>query len=142
MMKTITTLLLSWIVTTNLLLAAEKEITINCAAGLQFDVKEVKVKAGTTLKIHFNNPDIMPHNIVITKPNKSKEVADLAMKMGAEGMAKHYVPESDAILANSKLLKKGEKETLSITLKEAGVYPYICTFPGHFIIMKGQIVVE
>ncbi len=26
--------------------------------------------------------------------------------------------------------------------KKKGVYPYICTFPGHFTIMKGEMVVK
>ena len=29
-----------------------------------------------------------------------------------------------------------------IAPKEPGEYPYLCTFPGHWIIMKGTMVVK
>jgi azurin len=44
----------------------------------------------------------------------------------------------DSFVAHSRLLGPGESDTLKVTL-EAGDYPYLCTFPGHFAVMQGVI---
>ncbi|NRB73994.1 MAG: hypothetical protein HRU46_06520, partial [Verrucomicrobiales bacterium] len=54
-----------------------------------------------------------------------------------------FVPKSDKILHHSKLLEPNTSETMRFHApKTPGVYPYVCTFPGHWIIMKGEMVVK
>jgi azurin len=64
-------------------------------------------------------------------------VANLSLLMGAEGFAKQYRPETDLILWGTKLLEYDKEEQLIFTAPAPGDYPYICTFPGHAIIMRG-----
>jgi azurin len=55
-----------------------------------------------------------------------------------------YIPEArkDDMIAHTKLLGPDESETIEFTAPAAGSYDYLCTFPGHFAIMKGKMIVE
>ncbi len=125
------------------------EITIkpDLANPLAYDTKEFKVKAGQKVKLTFNNthPAVpQPHNIVIAKAGSKDKLLGLAMAMATapDGMAKSFIPESTDILFHTKLLQPNTSETLEFTAPAAGEYPYICTFPGHGIIMNGIMKVE
>ena len=53
-----------------------------------------------------------------------------------------YVPANKKIIASSKLLEAGQKETLKLTAPEKpGDYEYVCTYPEHWKVMFGQLVV-
>ncbi len=119
-------------------------IHVQAAAGLQFAPIELRVTPGSKVRLVFANPDIMMHNWVLLKPGSIEEVGALADQLAAQpdGMAKGYIPTSDNILHASKLLGPNAKEELVFDApKEPGEYPYICTFPGHWRIMKGVLVV-
>ena len=58
------------------------------------------------------------------------------------GEKAEYVPKSDAILFYTKMAGPGEKTTVEFTAPAPGKYPFICTFPGHFALMKGIMIVE
>ena len=59
------------------------------------------------------------------------------------GLSKGFIPPSEKILHHTKLLDQGTSETLRFTAPtEPGVYPYLCTFPGHWILMKGEMIVK
>jgi azurin len=110
---------------------------------IQFDVKKVELKAGKKVKLTFVNPDFMPHNLVITKPGTADSVASAAIALGADGFKKQFLPESDSILHATKLLEKGQSETLEFNAPtEAGEYNFICTFPGHALLMRGIMIVK
>ena len=110
---------------------------------IQFDVKAFEVKAGKKVKVIFVNPDFMPHNFVITKPGKADTVAAAAIALGGDGFKKDFLPESPDLLHATKLLEKGETFELEFTApKEAGDYPFVCTFPGHAQLMRGVMVVK
>ena len=52
-----------------------------------------------------------------------------------------YIPKTDDIIAHTKLLYFGQSEVVKIDALEPGDYPYVCTFPGHFLNMKGVLTV-
>lgn len=110
---------------------------------IQFDVKAFELAPGKKVKLIFVNPDFMPHNFIITKPGKADSVAAAAIALGAEGFKKEFVPDTPDILVASKLLDQGETEELEFTApSEPGEYPFICSFPGHAILMRGVITVK
>jgi putative membrane-bound dehydrogenase-like protein len=103
-----------------------------------FDVKEFTVKAGKKVRLTFANPDFMPHNLVVVKPGKADEVATKAVAMGAEGFTKGFVPEVPEVLAATKLVDHGKEQVLEFEAPAApGDYPFVCTFPGHHLLMRG-----
>jgi plastocyanin len=92
----------------------------NSAKGeppLQYVEKELTVSAGAAVELTFVNPDVQMHNVVLCKIGKSDGIAALAMAMAADpqAMAKGYIPESDDILASSKLLTVGQQEVVKFT---------------------------
>ncbi len=112
---------------------------------MKFDTNLIRVKAGETVELTFKNVGSMPkesmgHNLVVLKPG-----VDLPTFGGEAAAASdnEYIPKSSlsSIVAHTKLLGPGEEDKITFTL-EKGVYDYICSFPGHYGIMKGQIVAE
>ncbi|WP_411846009.1 PVC-type heme-binding CxxCH protein [Roseibacillus persicicus] len=113
---------------------------------LLFTKDQLTAKAGQPVKLIFNNPDATAHNFVLlAKDTPIEEIGEAANEMAKDrdGAAKHFIPEDKRILQASKLLAPGESETLRfVAPKTPGTYPYLCTFPGHWIIMKGELMVE
>ena len=111
---------------------------------MRFDVTQLVVEAGKPFEIILENVDIMPHNLVVVTPGAREEVGLAAMTLPAtpDKLGRLYVPESKKVLAASKMLEPGQKERLRITApKEPGTYEYVCTFPGHWTVMWGQLIV-
>ncbi|MCX6839860.1 MAG: GDSL-type esterase/lipase family protein [Verrucomicrobia bacterium] len=112
---------------------------------LLYDLREFKVAPGAPVKLVFENPDVTPHNLLIVQPGAADEVglAGNEMAKTPDGFAKGFIPDSPKILHKTKMLNQGDSETLRFTAPTAqGKYPYICTFPGHWLVMKGEMVVE
>lgn len=108
---------------------------------LKFDRTLLKAKAGSTLKITFTNraskSSGLQHNLVVTQPGKAEEVANAGIVAGPD---KSYVPDSPQVLAKTKLLTAGQSESILVRIPETPAeYPFLCTFPGHSITMKGII---
>ena len=109
---------------------------------LRYDVKEMTAKAGQKMYIEFNNPDALPHNLVITKPGTATEVANAAIAMGAEGFVAQFIPESSDIIAHTDMIDGQTSTDLEFEVpNEAGDYEFVCTFPGHALIMRGILKV-
>jgi len=108
-----------------------------------YDVKELTVQAGKKIRLTFANPDFMPHNIVLVKPGTADAVGEKAMELGARGFDVGFVPESPDILWASKLVDHGKEEVITFTAPTTpGAYPFLCTFPGHHILMRGTLHVK
>lgn len=110
---------------------------------MMYDVKELTVKPGKKVKLTFANPDFMPHNLLIVKPGKIEDIAAKALAMGAKGFETGFIPESTDILWHTKLLDHGKEEEVNFTAPASpGDYPYMCSFPGHHLIMRGVLHVR
>jgi azurin len=60
-----------------------------------------------------------------------------------EAQRGQYVPKSKKVLHATRMVAPLSATALRFTApKTPGDYPYICTFPGHWIIMKGVMVVR
>lgn len=107
-----------------------------------FDQSLLIVEAGKPVELRLENPDAMPHNWLLLTPGPVEEVGQAAEKLGAtlDGQGRAFVPDSPRILAATKLLNSGESERLRFSAPEApGDYPYICSFPGHWLRMRGVL---
>lgn len=104
------------------------------------------VKRNQPLLIEFNNPDATPHNFVLVQPNTLEEVGLAANNMAKDPIAAkngQFIPESKKIITHTKMLKQGETEFLRFKApRKPGIYPYLCSFPGHWTIMKGNLIVK
>ncbi len=118
-------------------------IELGTLPGLKFDQSEFRVKAGDKIKWTFANNDDMLHNVIIVNPGKADEVGEAAQQLGLDGETLSYIPKSDEILAHTNLLHPDEVESIYFTApRTPGRYEYVCTFPGHHMIMRGVLVVE
>lgn len=117
-------------------------ISINAVAGLQFDLVRFKVEPGAAVKLIFTNDDDMSHNLVITRPGAREEVVNAALNLGDKGPARQFIPDSPKILWSVPVLSPGESKVVTFNAPAAeGVYPYVCTYPGHGLIMYGAMYV-
>ena len=109
-----------------------------------YDQTLLVVEAGKAMEIILQNDDAMPHNVVVVKAGADEEVGNAAEKMtptpDARGRA--YVPELASVLHASTLVEPGQRAKLAFTApEETGEYPYICTYPGHWRLMRGTLAV-
>jgi azurin len=111
-----------------------------------FDVTRFEVQAGQPVRIDFTNPDATAHNIVIVAPGAEEEIGLAANEMAKnpkEAKRGQYVPKSKKVLHATRMIAPLSATALRFTApKKPGDYPYLCTFPGHWIIMKGVMVVK
>ena len=111
---------------------------------MRFDTKRLVVEADKPFQIVFENPDAMPHNLVIVKPGTRERVGTAAMMLPPEQLdvsGRAYVPDVADVVAATKLIESGQSETLRVSALTEGVYEFVCTFPGHWTVMWGQLVV-
>jgi azurin len=111
---------------------------------LIFDRKWFVVEAGKPVQIILDNPDAMPHNLVVSQPGSLQEVGTkgAAMPLPTDPDVKPYVPDTPLVLYATRLLNGGETERLNFTAPaKPGEYVYLCTFPGHWVRMYGVMLV-
>ncbi len=126
--------------------APEVEVDIGVVqAQLRYDKTSFNAMPGAKVAITFKNDDELQHNLIVCRGGEGawKTVADAALKLGAAGFDKGWLPESDLIVAATRMLNPHEEQTIRFTAPEAeGIYPFVCTFPGHAQIMRGEMVVS
>ena len=123
------------------------ELKPHASNPLGYDKTELSVKAGQKVKLTLNNTGSVapqPHNFILIKPGKDQAVGAQAnaMMTDPQAMAKGYIPDSAKadIIANTKLVMPNGTETIEFTAPaEVGDYPYMCTFPGHWLLMRGVL---
>ena len=113
---------------------------------LLYDVKKLTAKAGEKITIRFINDCDLPHNLIVCVPGSMEKVGRASVDMvinDPQALEKQYVPEIPEVLHATRLLNSGEQHDLTMTLPDSpGDYPYVCTFPGHYALMNGVLVVE
>jgi len=118
----------------------DQVITIGTVPGLKFDISEIQVKAGSRVKIVFNNNDDMLHNLVITKPGTVDKVGQAGLNLGLKGSELNYVPKTSDVLFHSNIVEPEKSESIYfVAPKQVGAYTYVCTFPGHYTLMQGKL---
>lgn len=122
------------------------EVKIACVPErMLYTVTRFEVKAGQPVKLELTNPDVTQHNLVIVQPGAAMAVGMAGNLMAAQkdGIKKSFIPESDKILHHTTLLAQAETQVLRFKAPPTpGEYPYLCTFPGHWVIMRGVMVVK
>ena len=129
--------------------SANEKIVITGNDTMQFSTREFSVPAGKKVELEFKNVGKLPkiamgHNLVILKEGVSA-LSFGAKVLQAGGNATNALPESvmEEVLAHTKLLGPGESETITFTAPEkAGAYQFVCTFPGHYAMMRGIMNVK
>ncbi len=132
---------------TNVVLDAKgvANVTITSNDGMRFDVRKINVSSGQKVRVtltHTGKLDkrIMGHNVVFLT-NGVKPSA-FAVKAAA-ARDNDYIPKGTTeVIAHTKMIGGGETTVIEFIAPEAGTYNYICSFPGHYAMMKGKLIVE
>lgn len=120
----------------------DRTIKISTKPGMKFDLENIVLKAGSKVKLIFQNSDDMLHNLLIVSPGTASEVGELAMKLGLDGHRMNYVPKSDNVLHYTHLLEPHSSETIYFHAPEKpDDYSFVCTVPGHYLSMRGILKV-
>jgi azurin len=122
-----------------------RAITMEAGKNLSFETRQFTVRAGENIKLTFSNPDVVPHNWILVKPGSLERVGDLTNKLVAdpEAVTRHYVPRSDDVLCYTDIVAPRDSFTIYFRAPlQKGRYPYLCSFPGHWMVMNGQMIVE
>lgn len=125
--------------------AKEVSITINAGDDMKFDLAEIKVKEGQTVKITLNHTgklakEAMGHNWALLA--QGTIVSDFAAK-AMQAKDTDYIPAgATEVIVHTKLIGGGQTDTIEFVAPAKGVYEFICTFPGHSALMKGTFYVE
>lgn len=111
---------------------------------LAYDKTALEAAAGSKITLNFknnSNPGAnLLHNWVLTKPGTADAVEADGI---AAGEANNYIkPNDDRVIAHTKLAKGGETVSVTFDAPAAGQYPYVCTFPGHGVLMKGTLTIK
>jgi putative heme-binding domain-containing protein len=111
---------------------------------MAYDKELIALRAGKPVEFIFSNSDLMPHNFVITQPGAMEEIGLMAeaTAQSPDAAQRQYVPDSGKILLKSNLLQPRDSQKISFTAPTTpGVYPYVCTYPGHWRRMYGALYV-
>jgi len=119
-------------------------IILNSSDLMKFDQNELRVFEGQEITLTLNHTgkmskEIMGHNFVLLK--KKTDLDDFAQR-AMLARENEYIPVGDETIAYTKMIGGGESDTITFTAPEKGSYTYICTFPGHYGLMKGVLIVS
>ena len=116
--------------------------------AMKYDVTTITVAAGETIKVTLTNhmtlpKEVMGHNwVLLTAGTDAAAFAAAAAPEPANG----YIPAKmkDKVVAVIGVLGPNETGEVTFTAPtKPGNYPFICSFPGHFLTgMKGVVVVK
>lgn len=121
------------------------KLSLNAVTGLQYEPRRLRITPGTRVALTFHNTDPgMPHNVVIVKADRMEEFGEQAMVLAANprAIATHYVPDDPAEICFSPILNPGDQYTVYFEApQEPGRYRFLCTYPGHWKVMRGTLYV-
>ena len=120
------------------------KVILNSFDNMIYDKNKIEVNSGKNIVLTLNHKgkvskEFMGHNFVLLK--KGVNVDEYAKK-AVLAKSNDYIPNSDEAIAYTKMLGGGESTTINFLAPEAGIYTYICSFPGHYMMMRGELIVN
>ena len=119
-------------------------LVLSSSDNMLFDKNMLVVQSGQEVTLTLNhtgkfNKSVMGHNFVLLKDGVN--VSEFAERAAA-ARDSEYIPEGDEVLAYTKLIGGGESDTITFKAPMKGNYTFICSFPGHWGLMKGKLIVK
>ncbi len=120
-------------------------VMLTSSDRMQFNTKEIKVKAGEKVTVTLKHTgkmakNVMGHNFVLL--TQGTDLVDFASK-AASARDTDYIPEGTTeVIAHTKIIGGGETDVIEFDAPAPGTYEFLCSFPGHYGMMKGVFIVE
>lgn len=126
------------------------KIVIEGDDAMKFNVAEAKVNKAECPEVEITLKHVgklpkaaMGHNVVVTKHADMEAVAKDGI---AAGLDNQYVkPDDERVIAFTPIIGGGEETSVKVkteALEVGGDYDFFCSFPGHYAVMKGKLIVE
>jgi hypothetical protein len=119
-------------------------VVLRMREGLQFDPPRFSAQPNEPLTLQIENADStgMTHNFLLLKAGRREEIVNEAAALGEQGPAQNFIPKTSEILISSPVLPAEGVNRVRVKMpSEPGIYPYVCTFPGHGMVMYGAAYV-
>jgi azurin len=122
-------------------------VTVGLTANdsLQFSLSEIRVAEGRKIRLTLTNTgqgdaSVMGHNFVLLTPGTDINQFGIAAVAARDA---GYIPadQKDRVVAHTDVIGGGESTTIDFDAPAAGTYDFICSFMGHYSIMRGKLVV-
>ena len=81
----------------------------------------------------------MPHNFVVITKDSANAVGQNGLRFKDNG---YINPADQNVIVHSAIASINETVYLSFKTPAAGEYDFICSFPGHWGMMKGRFITE
>ncbi len=113
---------------------------------MNFDKTTLRAKAGVPIRLELIHTGRAPksamgHNVVILK--SGVDHARFAQK-AALASTTDFIPaaEAESVIAHTRMIGGGERDSVEFTIAEPGTYVFLCSFPAHYARMRGQLIIE
>ena len=127
----------------------DQTVSISADDKMMYGTTSFEVKAGTKVKVILKNIGMIPkiamgHNFVLLKKGETAFGFGPQVVVNGGTHENGFIPAKgkEKIIASSKMLGPGEEDSVVFTAPEPGEYEYLCTFPGHFALMRGKMTVK
>ncbi len=115
---------------------------------MRFNIDSFTVHSGERVRLQLRHTGrksaaIMGHNVVLLKAG---DIRAFASRVGNHGGSEEngYLPATllEQVLAHTQMLGGGETDEIEFVAPAPGKYPFLCSFPGHFVTMSGHMIVS
>ncbi len=123
-------------------------VTVEVRDSLDFNPRELTVDSRCeSFRLTLKHVGTMPastmgHNWVLTRTEDFDGAVTDGQRAGFEN---HFVkPADERVLAATKVIGGGEETAISFDpsiLEPGGDYTFFCSFPAHFVLMRGKLIV-
>ena len=124
----------------------EVEIMIHADDNMRFDKTEIDVEEGQHVKVILKHVgkatvDAIGHNLVILASGTDFNAFAHA---AIDAEDNNYIPKAmeHAVIAKTGMIGGGETTVMEFVAPPTGTYDFLCSFPGHYLYMRGKLVVH
>lgn len=124
-------------------------VTVEVKDSLTFSLSEISLdSACASFDLTLKHVGTMPagtmgHNWVLTR---SEDFAGAVKEGQKSGAANNFIKPGDPrVLAATRVIGGGEETTITLDpalLQVGGDYTFFCSFPAHFVLMRGKLTVH
>lgn len=118
------------------------QVKVEMRDGLRFEPPRFAAQPGQQITVTLSNADSthQQHNFLVIQPGKLKEIVEQSLTLGENGPKQQFIPVNPAILVHSAVLDPEKTSKVTFTMpNEKGIYPFVCSMPGHGVMMYGAI---
>ena len=110
-------------------------------AQMRYDVTELhdQARCGREDHLRESGRDAAQHRLLPARHGRGA-ACNKQMEKPDEALKRNWLPEDPGIWLHSKTLNPHEKEEFGFKAPEKpGIYPFVCSMPGHAMIMHGRL---